>query len=174
MTTQETIAQAIRNTQPLIVRSLEGFNEDNRTAQPPGLPNHAAWTLGHLALTMHRAAEKADPSPLPDADFVTGDGSDGDSRRFDTESVCFASTPLDDPARYPSLARCVEIFDAALNRLADAARNAPDQSLARPVQWGPAEIPVADLFTRMIFHNGAHGGQILDLRRALGFEPLIR
>lgn len=29
-------------------QSVEDLTEEERLGQPPGVPNHAAWTLGHL------------------------------------------------------------------------------------------------------------------------------
>src|SRR5256885_8582910 len=49
----------------------------NHTAQPPGLPNHLAWSLGHLALAMHRAAERIDGAPVPGGDFAPGRSAPG-------------------------------------------------------------------------------------------------
>jgi DinB superfamily len=177
MNRQETIAHALKTTQPLLLRALDGFDDATRTSQAPNLPNHAAWTLGHLALTIHRVAAHADGLPLPEQDFATApaDATGATSpTRYDTESICFNSTPSDDPTRYPSLARCIEIFIAAHDRLIDAARNATDDALDQTIPWGPTQIAVADLFIRMIYHNGTHGGQLLDLRRAMGFASLIK
>ena len=52
------IADAIGSTSVLLDRYLNGFDDTNHTRQAPNLPNHVAWVLGHLALTMHRAAER--------------------------------------------------------------------------------------------------------------------
>ena len=52
------LAEAIGSTRELLVRYLQGFDDANATAQAPGLPNHAAWTLGHLALTCVSSTQK--------------------------------------------------------------------------------------------------------------------
>ena len=177
MTPSDLLADAVAEGRILLERYLAGFDDANRTKQPPGLPNHAAWQLGHLALNMHRVAERLDLSPLPEADFVTGDGraggGAGGAGRFDTESVCFASGPVDDPALYPDWERCVAIFRAAASRLEGALRNAGDGALDRAIPWGRAETTIATLAMRMVFHNGTHAGQIVDLRRALGMKGVI-
>src|SRR5262245_44763569 len=115
MTRQQVLADCIRETRPLLARYLKGFDDTNHTKQAPGLPNHLAWTLGHLALTMQRTAEKLDRKPLPESDFIKGDGKSGTSERFDTESISFSSKPVDDPKLYPKYARCVAIFNAAID-----------------------------------------------------------
>ncbi|MEZ6317311.1 MAG: hypothetical protein R3B49_00965, partial [Phycisphaerales bacterium] len=93
----EILATALDATLPLFERFLAGFDDSNRTKQGPSLPNHAAWTLGHLALYHHRAADRVlghdDPQALPESDFVKGDGHAGDGERFDSESVCYGSHP---------------------------------------------------------------------------------
>jgi hypothetical protein len=57
----------------LLKRYLRGFDDSNSTLQAPGLPNHLAWTLGHLAINLHRTAERFDKQPLPASDFITAD-----------------------------------------------------------------------------------------------------
>lgn len=166
------LAEGVRSTRELAARFHPGFTDANRTRQAPGLPNHFAWNLGHLALTLNRVAAHLDGAPLP-ADHFIENAAAGDARRFGTESVSFASEPKDAPGDYPTLARCVEIFDAAIERLARAAEKASRDSLDRLVPWGAAQIPLRTMISRMIFHNGVHVGQITDLRRALGFDRVL-
>jgi hypothetical protein len=174
VTSQDLLAESILSSRDLLDRFLDGFEDENRTKQADNLPGHVAWILGHCALTMHRAAEDGDGRPLPERDFVTGDGHAGDADRFDTESICFDSTPVDDPDRYPSMARCRAIFEAACERLASAVRDASDEALEKTVPWVSGEIPFLLLVLRIAFHNGVHAGQIIDLRRALGLDRVIK
>jgi hypothetical protein len=162
----------------MLTRYLADFTEDSRAAQAPGLPNHAIWTLGHLALYMHRAANRiaeCDRRPLPDSDFFTGDGSGGEHARYDTESICFGSTPTDDVEVYPNLDRGQQVFIYAAEVLAATIREAGDDGMDRMTSWGRGRTPlsVADLVRHMIFHNATHIGQIVDLRRALSMPPII-
>ena len=168
----EILARGVNDSKALLARYLNGFTDANHTRQAPGLPNHAAWCLGHCALTMHRASEKLDGRTLPESHFILNQ-SRGDADRFGTESICFASTPVDDPAAYPGLSRCVTIFDAACDRLASAARTAPEARLDEQVKWGAGEATLESLVLRMVFHNGTHCGQITDLRRALGLGSIF-
>lgn len=165
------LSDAIVGCKTGLARYLAGFSDENRTRQAPGLPNHVAWSLGHLALTMNRAAEKIDGRPLPASDFIAGSG--GSAGSFGTETVAFGSRPVDDPALYPPLARCTAIYEAACDRLAAAVAGAPDAKLAEATPWGNAQTTVGLLAARMIFHNGTHTGQIADLRRALGFKSIF-
>lgn len=186
MTThRDVLADAVLETKTLLGRYLKGFAEtpDGGTRQAPGLPNHVSWSLGHLALTMHRVAEMLDHRPLPESDFVgpspgatqgkPDPAARGDARRFHADSVAFASQPTADTTRYPGAARAVEIFHAACDRLASAVRGASDADLSRKVKWGPGEQTVLSLIPRMIFHNGMHAGQIADLRRGLSMGSIF-
>ncbi len=154
------IADAIKSTEELLIRFLEGFDDANATAQPAGLPNHAVWTLGHLALTMHRAAEQIAGAafPLP----------------WDPEPYAFGSSPTGASEDYPPLAEMIDNYHRAFALLLEAVRSAGNEGLSRPVHWGQTTVTARDLALRMVFHNGAHCGQLVDLRRALGLGPVIR
>ena len=177
MSDPATLAASVRSSGPLILRFLEGFDDDTRTRQAPGMPNHVSWTLGHLALTMHFAADYVtgfnEPQKLPTSDWIHGDGTAGDPSRYDTESVAFGSTPLTDASKYPRMARATEIFSSSIDRLAGECAGATPTALEREVTWGSSTIVVGSLVHRMVFHNGTHAGQLIDLRRALGMPNVI-
>lgn len=173
MSRQRYFAEAVRESQVLLARYLVGFDDSNHTRQAPGLPNHVAWTLGHLALVLYRHAEKLDGQPIPEAEFVKGGGRAGNAKQFDIDAVSFGSAPSTDASLYPAFARCVEIFNAAIERFASAFHNATDAKLDSPTAWGAIEIAHWKLATRAIFHNGTHTGQIADLRRALGMGSAL-
>ena len=174
MTRQEMLSEYVLSTKPLFVRFLDGFDDSTRTFQGENLPNHVAWTLGHCALTMNRAAERFDDKPLPETDFIMGDGTNGEASRFDTESVCFDSTPMPDPSNYPTLQRAKGIYEAACDRFAEAVRNTTDQKLDEMSPFHGSELPLYTMIMRVCFHNGAHAGQIIDLRRALSMPRVIK
>ena len=161
----EAIGRGIEACKNLAGRYLVGFTEETRIAQPPGLPNHAAWSLGHLAITMHKIAEKFDGGPPPAPAFGPGG--------FDPDSVAFGSAPVADSSKYPPLARCIEIYDQACDRLAATVRGATDAKLDEKIKWGPSEITLEGAALRMIFHNGMHTGQIADLRRGLHMKSIF-
>lgn len=174
MTRQEMLSEYILSTKSFFVRFVNGFEDSTRTTQAENLPNHVAWCLGHCALTMNRAAERFDHKPLPEIDFVMGDGANGDSSRFDTESVCFDSTPKPDPSNYPTLQRAKGIYEAACDRFAQAVRNTSDAKLDETIPFHGSELPLYTLIMRLCFRNGAHAGQILDLRRSLNMPRVIK
>jgi len=172
MRLQDAIADFIEATRQNTFRYLAGFDDTNHTKQAPNLPNHAAWNLGHCALTMHRVAERLDGKPMPESDFIPA-ATRGDANRFGTESVAFGSKPAADPTGYPSFARCQQVFSSACERLAAAVRAASDAKLQEMTPWGPGQSPLYLLTMRMAAHNGMHTGQIADLRRALGFKSIF-
>jgi hypothetical protein len=87
--------------------------------------------------------------------------------------VCFGSTPVTDARVYPTAARCVEIFEAAIARVAGAIRGCDEGRLDGMVKWGARESVLWTLAVRMVFHNGTHCGQLADLRRALGMGSIF-
>ena len=173
MTGQEMLAEAVLASKTLFTRYVTGFNDNNRTRQAPNLPNHAIWCLGHCALTMNRVAQNMDGQPIPDSDFSADDGP-ADGNRFRTESIAFGSAPTDESDHYPPLARGLEVYNSACDRLAAAVRAADQETLNRNIPWGQSELPLWSLVLRVAFHNGMHGGQITDLRRAIGLDRVIK
>lgn len=160
----------------MLTRFLVGFTDENRTTQAPGLPNHAAWILGHCAFTMGRLAERAGGPSVPSDFFfapVGGDGRRGHAGRFDADAVAFGSSPSDEPGIWPSLDVCRECFDEAVETLADTIAGASDEDLADPIAWGDSEYPLRDLAIRLSLHNAMHAGQLADLRRALGMARIM-
>jgi len=175
MNRQALFAQIILESRALTARYFAGFDDSNRTKQAVNIPNHFAWTLGHLAYTMQSAAKRIDGGAVPDADFLTGGTTTGggDKNRFAVESVSMGSVPTDDPSQYPTHARCIEIFNAACERCAAAFAAASEADLEKDIPWGTAPIKGWQLAPRMIWHNGDHSGQLADLRRALGFKSIF-
>ncbi len=184
MTPRDLLAESVLTTKQLVARYLAGFTDEMRAKQATNLPNHAAWCLGHCALTMHRLSEKVDAKPFPASDFApTASGTSPifgavgaavtPPTTFTVEAVAFGSAPSSEASAYPHLARCVEIFNAAADRLAAAARASTDTQFNQLIKWGPIESPWWSLVMRMVFHNGFHTGQIADLRRALGLKSIF-
>jgi hypothetical protein len=95
---------------------------------------------------------------------------------WDPEPFAFGSKPTGDAAAYPRLKVMVERYRAAHVTLADAVREAGEEGLQRQVPWGASGNMVSglELALRMLFHNGTHCGQIVDLRRALGLPSVIQ
>ncbi len=176
MQRREALAEGILACRTLTGRYLAGFNEINHVTQAPGAPNHVAWCLGHCALTMHRVAEKLDGHPIPPEDFFAVKNAEVTPRyggKFDPETVSFGSVPVDDPVAYPMFARCVDIYETACHRLAEAVRHCDEPRLDQKAKWGQSELHLWEMVQRMIFHNGHHTGQIADLRRGMNMPSIF-
>lgn len=173
MDARELLSQILELNKSFLARYTAGLDDATRTSQSPTLPNHAAWCLGHLAFTMHRVAGQIDGGAIPAEHFIAGPAGRHDA--FASDAVAFGSTPVADPSVYPAWARCVEIYNAACDRMARAVREASDEQMARAVPWGSggATTSLWHLAGRMVFHNGFHTGQIADLRRALGLKSVF-
>jgi hypothetical protein len=114
------------------------------------------------------------PSPGSGARAIrAGSAGHAAPTRFDTETVSFGSTPMDNAQMYPRFERCAAIFDAACVRYAAVIRSLPEERLDAMIQWGQIQIPVWASGLRMAFHNGTHSGQVADLRRALGMKSIF-
>lgn len=174
LTVQEVLAETVGNLPGLFGRFLSGFDDEHRTATAEHLPNHVMWCLGHVSLYLSRVTEQLGGGPLPETDFVTGDGTGGGAERFDTESIAFDSQPRTDPRCYPTLERGVAIFTHACQRLARALRGASDEQLQHKIEWAGQTITLYGMALRVMNHCGFHAGQIADLRRALGLGRVIR
>jgi hypothetical protein len=172
MTKQEILAEIILAGKGTLTRFLPGFNETNYTRQAEHLPNHLGWTLGHVALYIHEAAGRVDGQSLPETDFGPDIGSD--RTRYTAQLIGFGSQPTNDPLRYPTLARGLQVFEAACERLANAVRRADDATLERKIDWMGTPISFAVLAARVMFHAGVHTGQVMDLRRALGLGSALK
>jgi len=169
----EWLAEAVLSCRVLVGRYVVGFDDATCVVQRAGLPNHAAWCLGHCALTMHRVASILDGGTLPPGDFGVGALGSRNDGVYGVEGVAFGSEPTGDASVYPRVSRGVEIFNAACDRLAGAVRAAPEGALDAEVQWGGVVVPMRLLVVRMVFHNGFHTGQIADLRRGLGLGSIF-
>ena len=54
-----------------------------------------------------------------------------------------------------------------------ALRAADDRALDTETPWGASTTTIAALAMRMMYHNGTHAGEIIDLRRALGMGRVL-
>jgi hypothetical protein len=116
--------------------------------------------MGHMAITMHRAAERIAQREIP--------------LDWNPEPFAFGSVPSIDPGANPTWADVQKRFEVAVQTLARALRETDEANLDRTLPWGAGSTTVRDVAMRMMFHNGTHCGQIVDLRRALGMPRVIQ
>jgi hypothetical protein len=138
---------------------LVGDVEDARmTQQPTGVPNHAAWILGHLAYSFQGIGEELGLDPWVPEDWP---------ERFGT-----GSAPVSDPAENPSKDALVARLAEGERRLVTALRAMSEDDLARPLpdEQHRAMFPTLGhaLAHVVIGHTAAHIGQLTVWRRAMG------
>jgi hypothetical protein len=140
-----------------LLEMLGDFPAERYTAQLPGAPNHALWTIGHLAtgyVWFGGAAGVAMPA-LPGSY---------------NELFGYGSKPVGDAMHYPAMAEVRGYCDKAFDALVDGVKRLTDAELAAPpaVDTGGFAKDRLDAVEKAAWHEGWHAGQIAMLRRALG------
>jgi uncharacterized damage-inducible protein DinB len=138
-------------------RLVDDLTDEQMVAQPSGVINHPAWTLGHLGATSDALAGMLGlPSTFPDAW---------------REACRTGSIPSGEAADYPGKAELLEQLRAQHQRVAEAVAAVDDERLQQPTPPRLRErFPtIGDFATAlMTMHEGHHLGQLAAWRRALG------
>ena len=133
--------------------SVSGLSDKQLIAQPPGLPNHALWTLGHIAQSCQGiAAELGVASWLPE---------DWESR------FGYGSTPSPDPADYPKKEEMLAIVADAMSQLREALQAADASLLAKSIPDETMPTMGHILVQVVVAHTAYHAGQLAAWRRAV-------
>lgn len=139
-----------------VVKVANAFADGNTTTQAPGVPNHALWTVGHLAVTnawMYSllTGEKSSVPATYDAMFNMG------------------TIPHQDASQYPSFDEVKKVYDESFEQIASIFRSMNDAELFKPcVQDSQGFVTSKmDVMSKTAWHEGWHIGQLVDLRRAL-------
>ena len=138
------------------------LSDEEMILQPPGVPNHAAWTVGHLIHSCEAIAGELGVSPwLPDDwESVFGYGS---SPREAADSV------------YTSRGILTTRFADACDRLRAALLSTDETRLGDPLPDPESrEIfsTTAEALLQIVAaHTAYHAGQLAVWRRAIGREP---
>ncbi len=139
-------------------RLVKDLSTEQMAAQPSGVINHPAWTLGHLVVSANHLGELLGlDSDLPE----------GWSETFQT-----GGEPSGDASIYPSKEELLEALKVQHARNAEAVKNTDSSRLAEP---HPKEgmrkyFPtIGDMVVFMMTsHEMEHLGQIAAWRRAMG------
>ena len=138
-------------------RLVDDLTDEQMVAQPSGVINHPAWTLGHLGATSDALAGMLGlPSTFPDAW---------------REACRMGSIPSGDAADYPGKAELLEQLRAQHERVAEAVAAVDAERLQQPTPPRLRErFPTIGDFAAalMTMHEGHHLGQLAAWRRALG------
>ena len=134
--------------------SIGGLSDEQMVAQPPGLPNHALWTLGHVAHSCQGIATE-----IGVASWLPGDW----ESRFG-----YGSSPSPDSARYPRKEEMLAIVADAARRLREALRAADASLLAKSLPDETMPTMGHVLMQVVVAHTAYHAGQLAAWRRAVG------
>ena len=141
-----------------VEQSVADLSEQQMVEQPPGVPNHGAWTLGHVIVSCQGMAAELGVEPwLPD----------------DWESLFgYGSTPSPDHAPYPAKVELLAMLADAAGRLRQTLLAADASVLGRrlPDETFPT---MRDLLLQVVVaHTAYHAGQLAVWRRAIGKDPV--
>ncbi len=143
---------------------VDDLTPEQMAAQPHGVVNHPAWSLGHLVMTADGLAGLLG---------LESEVADGWASIFAT-----GGTPSDDPSRYPSKEELLEALAAqharnatAIERASPAWFDTPHPNERRRQRF-PTLGDVAVFL--MTSHEMLHLGQVAAWRRAMGLGPARR
>jgi hypothetical protein len=163
MTTFDLAAAAYRMGAQYLRNICADLTPEEFQHQPVPGTNSAAWIVGHLTLSVRRAAERygaTDVPPLKD-DFV---------ERFKaTRQQAGNQTNLG------SKEELFAAFDVMVEKAMEAIRKLPPETLTAPPPT-PAPAVVKSSGEMLFFgamHITLHCGQISTIRRSLGKPPLV-
>lgn len=147
-------------THQFIRRAVEDIPASRMTEQPgtPPLANHPAWTLSHLNAYAGLLLTLLDDHSVPNTDA-------------ELAQFGYGTTPIADPAAYPTKAELLAQFTERHERIAAlvAEKHADDFPRPAPEQFQPHSPTIGHLaIILMTTHLGHHLGQLHQWRRAAG------
>ena len=148
------VVHSVETTVTFIELSVADLSEQEMVEQPQGVPNHAAWTLGHIIFSCQGiAAELGAEEWLPDHWEST---------------FGYGSTPSSNLSDYPSRSELLGLLTDAVNRLRHTLVALDGAALKQPLPdetfptWGHLLLHIA------VAHTAYHAGQLAVWRRAIG------
>jgi uncharacterized damage-inducible protein DinB len=145
-----------------IQESVADLSDEELVLQPPGVPNHAAWTLGHVIHSCEAMAGELGVEPWLPTDWESKFG--------------YGSSPAALVQERPSKAALLAALAEASHRLWTALLRLDETALAEPL---PDErvremLPTkGDAILQVVAaHTAFHAGQLAAWRRAIGREPV--
>lgn len=149
-------------TRGFVREAVEDVPEPRMTEQPGTLVNHPAWTLAHLNAYAGVLLTIMGDQSVPDAD--------AELARFG-----YGTTPVVDPAAYPTKRELLAVFDERHARLADviAQRHADWFPRPAPDTFQPHAPTIGHVAVVLLAsHLPYHLGQLRQWRRAAGIAAI--
>jgi len=138
--------------------SVADLSDEDIVLEAPGVPNHAAWTLGHVIHSCEAMAGELGVEPWLPRDWESRFG--------------YGSSPAAVTAQHPTKAALLAALAEASQRLCTALRAMDEAALTEPL---PDETVRAMLPTKghailqvVAAHTAYHAGQLAVWRRAIG------
>jgi len=142
--------------------SVADLSDEDLVLQPPGVPNHAAWTLGHVIHSCEAMAGELGVEPWLPTEWESQFG--------------YGSSPGAVAQQRPSKAALLAALQEASHRLRTALLRLDEAALAQPL---PDEKVREILPTKghailqvVAAHTAFHAGQLAAWRRAIGRQPV--
>jgi hypothetical protein len=138
------------------------LTDEEMVLQPPGVPNHGAWTLCHIIFSCQQIARELGVEPwLPD-DWESQFG--------------YGSSPSPLASRYSAKSGVLAALEDASQRLRAALLGIDESTLALPLPDEKAReiLPTMAhaLLQVVAAHTAFHAGQLAAWRRAIGRRPI--
>ena len=156
------LVRCLDSTVSFMRESVADLSDDDLVAQPPGVPNHAAWTLGHIIYSCQAIAGELGEEPWLPGDWESRFG--------------YGSSPAALIAQNPGKAALLARLGEARDRLRGALLRTDERDLAEPL---PDESVRAMLPTKgqailqvVAAHTAFHAGQLAVWRRAIGRQSV--
>lgn len=147
----------------LLEAMLGDVPQERMCRQHPGLPNHPAWQVGHLAVVRAHVAQ-------------------GLGRELDVPQGWLAlfnrgTTPTADASRYPTKEELLATFHRLNTATLEALATTPPARLAEvnPLPGLRPMFPTLGHLTLglLTLHDGLHFGQLSDWRRVTGLPRVL-
>jgi len=144
---------------------LKDVDDARMVEQPPGIPNHAAWQLGHLAYSLEGASQMLGGSFALPAGW--------------NDRYGMGSRPLADRGAYPSKNELLDRLEEAADSVASVMRggDAAAMDATNPVPDPMFQKMMPTLGDAIAFlvnsHYAYHLGQMSGWRRAIGLGSAL-
>jgi uncharacterized damage-inducible protein DinB len=137
---------------------MADLSDEELVRQPAGVPNHAAWTLGHIIHSCEALAGELGVAPWLPGDWESRFG--------------YGSSPTAAVAEYPSKAELLAMLAEASGRLREALLAMDEAALTEPLPDEEVQklLPTKGHAILQIVagHTAYHAGQLAVWRRAIG------
>ncbi len=156
------LVSCFERTVTFLHESVADLSDEDIVLQPPGVPNHAAWTLGHVIHSCQAMAGELGVHPWLPGDWESRFG--------------YGSLPAAVASQYPGKAALLAGLDEAGRRLRTALRELDQAALAEPLPDEQVReiLPTKGhaLLQIVAAHTAYHAGQLAVWRRAIGRPPV--